>query len=235
MDFESMAARAAAGVLAVGAGLALGAPAGAAIISVDLGQSAEDFILYGMGDYAPGLGSFTVGQGAGVFDAGSDTSTFTLSGAINGGTTGWNSGTYEFITSYTGPTTPDGGPNAPQAHSSPSNPNSFFYSFLDPSVTMTLDLFGTPTGDHSVVLFTGGVFQGGFGFGFTSASCTGVAVCGQNIVGETPGATISGPVTMGASFEVPDAVPEPGAWALMIAGFGAAGAALRARRRAVAV
>lgn len=44
----------------------------------------------------------------------------------------------------------------------------------------------------------------------------------------------SGAVDFGANFRLADAVPEPESWALMIMGFGAAGALLRSRRRAVA-
>lgn len=45
--------------------------------------------------------------------------------------------------------------------------------------------------------------------------------------------TTTSPVTATAQWEIGGVVPEPGAWALMIAGFGAAGAMIR-RRRAIA-
>ena len=101
---------------------------------------------------------------------------------------------------------------------------------------MSLDLFGTPTGNHIIPLVQFGNFVNGTGFGFqfVTAMCTGVIACGQNNVGITPGATIFGPVTISASF-MSASVPEPGAWALMLVGVGGMGVALRARRKAVAV
>jgi hypothetical protein len=197
--------------------------AAADTISVDLGQSAQNFTLYGQGPIAPGIGSFKNGQGSGVFDSGTNSSTFTLSGTITSGSPGYNSGTYDFITTYAGQDTPQAGPNAPFAQSNPSNLNFFFYNHLDPSTTMTLELFGAPTGDHVIPLVVGGsILDPDFFFLYTTASCTGVAVCTQNNVGLTPGATISGPVTITASF-VTSSVPEPATWGLMLIGLGALG------------
>jgi hypothetical protein len=207
--------------------------AAAASITVDMGPSTQDFTLYGQGAISPGIGSFTVGQGSSVYDSGTNTSTFTLSGNITGGSAGYNSGTYAFVTTYSGMDTPEAGPNAPFAQSNPSNVNQFFYNFLDPSTTMTLDLFGTATGDHVIPLVSGGAFLGpGFGFTFVNAACTGVAVCGQNDVGLAPGATIFGPVTISATFT---AVPEPAGWALMLVGFGGLGAVAGFARKRTAV
>ncbi|MBV8103775.1 MAG: PEP-CTERM sorting domain-containing protein [Hyphomicrobiales bacterium] len=210
-----------AGVLAV----SLCGTASAATLFVDTGPSSQNFTLYGQGAYSPGLGSFTIGQGAGSYDSGTNTSTFILSGAITGGSPGLNSGTYEFITTYSGNDTPEAGPNAPQGHSNPSNSNEFFYSLLDPSTTMTFDLFGTPTGNHVIPLVAGGSFLGpGFGFSFTTASCTGSPMggCGQNNVGLTPGTSIFGPVDISVSFSSA-LVPEPSTWALLFLGFAGLG------------
>ena len=150
-----IAATAVAGVLAVSAA----GNASSATITVDLGPSSQDFTLYGLGALgASGIGFFAVGQGAGTYDSGTDTSTFTLSGAITGGSPGYDSGTYAFVTAYAGADTPAPGPNSPVAQSNPSNTNEFYYDFLDPSTTMTLDLFGTPTGDHVIPLVAGGSF-----------------------------------------------------------------------------
>lgn len=213
-----IAATAFAGILAV----SVAETASAATIFVDLGASSQDFTLYGLGPVSPGVGSFTVGQGSSVYDAGTNTSTFTLSGTITGGSTGYDSGTYSFVTTYTGLDTPQGGPNSPIAQSNPADTNEFFYDFLDPSTTMTLNLFGTPTGDHSIALVAGGNFVAdtGFSFAYVSTDCTGVSSCGQNNVGLTPGATIFGPVDVFASFST---VPEPSTWALMLLGFAGIG------------
>lgn len=205
----------------------------ASATSVALGAGSQSLTLYGQGPVALGIGSFKVGQGSSSYDG--TTSTFTFSGAISGGDPGFNSGTYSFVTSYAGLNMPEGGPAAPHAQSNPANTNQFFYTFLDPTTTITLFL-NTPGQNYAIPLVTGGSFVAGTGFNFqfTTASCTGVAVCGQNNVGLTPGATIAGPVTIGASFTVATVapgVPEPEAWALMIIGFGFVGLAARHRNR----
>ncbi|QYE33056.1 PEPxxWA-CTERM sorting domain-containing protein (plasmid) [Polymorphobacter sp. PAMC 29334] len=203
--------------------------------SVALGAGSQSLTLYGQGPVAPGIGSFKVGQGSSSYDG--TTSTFTFSGAISGGDPGFNSGTYSFVTSYAGPDTTEGGPAAPRAQSNPANVNQFFYTFLDPTTTVTLFL-DTPGQIYAIPLVAGGNFVagGGFDFQFTTTSCTGVAVCGQNNVGLTPRATIAGPVTIGASFTiatVAPGVPEPASWALMVLGFGLVGVSARYRNKVV--
>jgi hypothetical protein len=49
-----------------------------------------------------------------------------------------------------------------------------------------------------------------------------------------PGAYRRAPGAPGSAFRITGVVPEPGAWALMILGFGAVGVALRTRREAMA-
>lgn len=218
------------------AAVALAGAAQAGAVSVSLGASSQTFTLYGKGAISPGVGSFTIGQGASSYDG--VTSTFTLSGAITGGDAGYNSGTYSFVTSYAGPNTPTAGPAAPFAQSNPNNTNFFFYDFLDPTTSITLFL-DTPGQNYAIPLVTAGNFVAGtgFSFAFANATCAGVAVCDQNTVGLTPGATIFGPVTIGASFTVATpapGVPEPAAWALLVAGFGVVGIAARRRRTVVA-
>lgn len=205
--------------------------------SVSLGAGSQNLTLYGQGAVSPGVGGFRVGQGSSSFDG--TTSTFTFSGAITGGDPGFNSGTYSFVTKYLGANTPNGGLNAPIAQSNPGNLNFFYYDFLDSSTTIDLFL-NTLTQNYDIPLVTGGAFVPGTGFSFlfTSPTCTGVTTCSQNNVGLTPGATISGPVTISASFTVPtpvSAVPEPATWLLMLTGFGAIGVATRRRRKAINV
>jgi len=214
--------------IALSVGAVGAAQAGTAYVS--LGQSAEDFTLYGQGALSPGIGSYTVGQGSGSFDG--TTSTFVLSGAITSGTGPYGSGTYQFVTTYAGADSPTAGPNAPFAQANPSDTEEFYYDYLDPSTQMTLYL-DTPTQDYVIPLVENGNFVpgSGFGFGFVSVSCTDIAVCDQAEVGLTPGSSIYGPVTISAAF----AVPEPATWAMMLMGFGGLGLALRgARRRLVA-
>ena len=221
---------------------AFGGTAGAQTVNVNLGPSAENFTLFGQGPTQPGsgLGTFTMAQGASAYDAASDTSTFTLSGLITGGSAGFSSGTYRFLTSYSGQPGPMGGPNSPLAQSNPSNINYFYYDAFDSSTNITLFL-QTPGGSYQEALVTLGQFVAGtnFSFLFQTPTCTGVSTCTQNNVGLTPGATLSGPVTTAASFQIitpvtppaPGAVPEPASWAMMIVGFAMIGAGLRYRRR----
>ena len=223
-------------LISAGAWVALAsltAPAAlAGTVSVFTNASSQGFTLYGQGPIAPGIGSFKIGQGSGSYDAGANLSTFTLSGTIAGGAPGWNSGTFAFITTYAGQDTPQAGPDAPPGQSNPSDTNEFFYDTLDPSTSMKLVLTGTPSGDHTIPLVKGGAFLGpSFSFAYVFSTCSGVAVCDQNTVGLTPGASESGPVIISAAFNV----PEPATWAMLLVGLGGLGAAMRGRRQARAV
>jgi hypothetical protein len=214
-----------------GATLALSLAAGAAqagTVTLSLGASNENFVLFGQGPVAPGVGSFTIQQGDESYNPVTNTTTDTLTGTIAGSNVaGLSSGSYAFVTTYTGAPIGSGGAEI-QGQSNPSALNEFFYSFFDPSVSMTLKLTGTPDGNLTLPLVTDSVFDGpGFSFAYTGGTCTGVASCSQNEVGLTPGASIFAPVTIFVSYT---AVPEPAEWTLMLLGFGALGAALRRRR-----
>jgi len=223
-----MARASAIATLAVAAGLTAGA-AQAGTVTIDLGQSGENYVLYGQGAVAPGVGSFTNQQGDESYDVGTNTTTDTLSGLITGSSdAGLASGHYAFVTTYTGMPIGDGGMQI-QSQSNPSALNEFYYTFFDSSVNMTLELTGTPDGAVDIPLVTNGSFDGpGFFFSYVFANCSGVATCTQNDVGLTPGASEYGPVTMGVSFTT---VPEPVEWALMLVGFGFIGGAMRRRPR----
>jgi hypothetical protein len=213
------------------------APVSAATIVVSLGPSAQNFTLYGIGPLAsnPARGTFNLGQGSSVFNAATNTSTFTLTGAITGGTAGYNSGTYSFVTTYAGLNTPQAGPNGPSAVTTVADPNFFNYLFISPTTTMTLNLF-LPSGTVSQQMFAADNFVPGTNFSFLysgATTCTGLGAlpCNMLNTGRTPGSTMSGPVTISASFTVPDApVPEPATWATMLAGFGLMGAAMRRKQ-----
>jgi PEP-CTERM motif len=188
--------------------------------TVNLGPSTENFMEYGMGPVGgPGSNSsYTFGQGAGTTNGA--TSTFTLSGSIaSSDLAGFSAGTYTFVTTYSGTDSPTGGPNAPQGQATFGS-NQFFYSFLNPSTSMTLNLTnGANT--FSEALVTAGNFVPGtnFFFSFTNDQCTGLgaATCSPANVGQTPGSTLFTPTDITASFTT--AVPEPSTWAMMILGF----------------
>jgi hypothetical protein len=201
---------------------AAGAPAGAA--TINLGQSTQDFSLLGLGTTGtPGFGYYAIYQGAETDTA--TLSTFTLSGTISGSTNpGFASGDYRLVTTMA-PGEFILGTDA-SAYS-----NSFVYDGFYADTDMTLYLTHTPTGNHTISIMTNGVFDGpGIGFGFTSTTCTGVSSCSQYEVGQTLGATISGPVDISINL----GAPEPATWALTILGVAMIGFAARRRNEALA-
>jgi hypothetical protein len=176
-------------------------------IFIDTGASAQNFVLTGQGPTGAGNGTYTIQQGSCTASAG--TTTCTLSGSLGpGGSPGFTSGTYAFITTFA---TSDVDPIQGESEGvyPAANSNDFFYTFLAPDVSVVLDL-AAPGGTFDVPLVTNGSFDAGTGFGFAytgTENCTGVATCSQGLVGITAGATISGPVDISASFANP--VPEP--------------------------
>ena len=193
-------------------------------VTVDLGQSGENFVQYGLGSnffgqesFGFGAASYTLGQGA-CTESGGNT-TCTLSGSFTSPTSGFPGGTYTFVTQYAGADSPNGGPNAPEAVSEASNPNFFNYWSLDPSTSITLNLF-TNDGTFVEPLVSGGNFVSGTSFSFTDVgyTCSGTAVssCTPFNVGITGGAIGSAPVTTVASFNATlPTVPEPSSLALL--------------------
>lgn len=204
----------------------------AATVNISLGQAAQNFILTGLGPLGSGNGTYSIQQGACSASAG--LTTCTLSGAITGSNNpSFASGTYSFVTTYA---TSDLLPI--QGESQNPTSNSFFYDFLASDVNMTLNLSGTPSGNVSEPMVTNGNFDPGtgFGFGYVNYVCSGLPAatpCSQANVGQFSGATTTGPVTMSASFTIPDqsATPEPGSIALTgIAALVGAGYWLRRKR-----
>lgn len=201
-------------------------------ITVNLGQSAQNYTLTGQGE-VNSHGTYLNTQGA--CSVGASTTSCLLSGAYTGSTTGFTDGSYQFITTYTNGEPPQsvsedpvGGPNQ----------NYFNYSYLSPGTTMYLDLAqnGGPT--YDIPLFTNGSFDANFSFTDVSYVCGGTSLgtnpCSQIDVGLVNGATLSGPVTMSATFDSSTAstvTPEPAPAILLGSGLLALGCCVVVRRQ----
>ena len=183
--------------------------------SVSLGASTQNFILTGQNTAAP-FGDWVIQQGSCGPLIG--TVTCTLSGSILGGSPGFTSGTYSLVTTFLATDLdPVQGISVGIDPGPLPGSNEFYYDYIAPSVSMVLDL-DTPGGDYAVPLVTAGVFDGpGFSFTYTGTEvCTGaVATCDQADVALVPGATISGPVDINATFTDAVAVPEPSSLILL--------------------
>ena len=175
-------------------------------IDVQTGPSAQTLIEFGQGPLVTGSGTFgtyDLQQGS-CTPVGGET-VCTLSGALTaGGSAGFTSGTYAFVTTFA---TSDIAPI--QAITSTVDPGSgdnfFFYSAFAPDLSMVLDLT-TPDGVFNVPIFTNGTLDPGISaltFNFTGDVCSGtpVATCSPANVGLTPGAILSTPVTIAAAFD----------------------------------
>src|SRR5262245_6322868 len=69
-------------------------------VTVHLGESAENFVEYGLGPNSDNLGTYAFDQGTCAFD-GTNT-TCTLSGVFTGPAPAFGSGTYTLVTRYSG-------------------------------------------------------------------------------------------------------------------------------------
>ncbi len=190
-------------------------------VTVDLGQSAQNFVQTG-----GGVTDFVYAQWFiqnGSCAAGGGETTCTLSGNFTGSTPGFTGGTYALVTTYAGvgptftsplgtsPTTPlDGISNGPFS-------GYFAFSYIPTGTTITLDLNESGGPNYVIPLWNGTTFVNGYSVAYTSASCSGTpSACDTYDVGSTPGAIIQGPVNGVATFglstvtTVPTGVPEPG-------------------------
>lgn len=174
-------------------------PAQAAPVTVNLGQSAENFVEHGLGpDVGTGRGTYALDQGNCLFD-GTNT-TCTLSGAFTGATSGFDAGTYTFVTKYGGT-----GLSPIRGISTVQDPNYFNYLSLPTSASMTLNLFMTG-GQFVAPLVSGGFATGpaiNLTFAYVTYACSGAAVatCTPGAVGLTDGAVGQGPTTAVVTFD----------------------------------
>lgn len=214
-------------------GLLFAAPAvQASSISVNLGESAEDYLLTGQGADNP-YGTYLNTQGA--CTAGASTTTCVLSGAFTGATAGYTGGTYQFVTTYLG-TGPSVLASISEDPLGGTYDDYFTFDSIPAGTTMYLDLFETDGLEYIIPIYTAGAFDASFSVAYVNPVCGGTSLggnpCDQIDVGLVDGATYSGQVTGGATFDssIVTATPEPASFSLL--GLGILGlAALVARRR----
>jgi len=191
----------------------------ASTVNINLGLSTQNYTLTGQGSNGT-FGTFLDEQGACSTSAG--VTTCNLSGLYTGATPGFTGGTYDLVTTYNAAT---------PLKATEFGTNSFGFGPTDigAGTTMFLDLVDLISGSHHETIYNGSFVGGYFIFFGPGTTCTGASPCTQDNVGLTPGAVISGPVSGGASFDIPDpnVVPEPN---LLVLG-GLPGLLLMVRRR----
>ncbi len=168
----------------------------ASLVSLNLGQSAQNVTMNGTGN-GSGLGTYVITLGA-CTPSGA-TTTCVLSGAFTSAAPGLSSGTYTLTTIYSG-----AGPSPLLGVEQSAGSNFFSFSSIPADTTMTLTLVSS-SGTLIVPVFSQGAFVSGSTFGllYTQAAvCSGtpVAPCGVAAVGVANGAVISGPTTGTAQF-----------------------------------
>jgi hypothetical protein len=168
----------------------------ASSVTLNLGQTAQNVTLAGLGPNASGLGRYFVTLGA-CTPAGGNT-TCILSGSFTGTASGFLSGTYSLATTYVGT-----GTTPLQGVQQSAGSDLFAFSAIPSTTTITLTLVSS-SGTLVVPMFTGGQFVSGttFSFVYSSPTCSGSAVssCSVASVGQVNGAVISGTATGSATF-----------------------------------
>jgi len=169
----------------------------ASLVTLNLGQSAQNVTLNGTGPNASSLGTFVVTLGACV--PGVSTTTCTVSGAFTSSTPGLESGTYSLVTIYSGT-----GASPLLGVQQSAGSNFFSFSSIPSDATMTLTLVSS-SGTTVVPFLSHSNFINGATFGliYTQAAvCSGtpVAPCAVGQVGLANGSAITGPTTGTAQF-----------------------------------
>ncbi len=178
--------------------LVTGIEAHASVVTLNLGQTAQNLTIAGLGPNASGLGRYVVTLGACTPSGGN--TTCILSGSFTGTASGLLSGTYSLATTYVGT-----GTSPLQGVEQSAGSDLYSFSSIPSTTTITLTLVSS-SGTLAVPIFTGGQFVTGatfnFFYGAGTAQCTGPAVssCAVGPVGLVNGAVITGQSTGSASF-----------------------------------
>jgi hypothetical protein len=169
----------------------------ASLVTLNLGQSAQNVTLNGTGPNSSSLGTYVVTLGA--CTPGATTTTCIVSGAFTSSTPGLESGTYTLTTVYSGT-----GASPLLAVQQSAGSNYFTFSSIPADATMNLTLVSS--GGTLVVPFLAhSSFINGATFGliYTQAAvCSGTPVspCAVGTVGLANGAAMTGPTTGTAQF-----------------------------------
>jgi hypothetical protein len=150
-------------------------PASATIAA--LGQSNQAFTLTGIGPNASGQGQSKMSWGSCTYDG--STTTCTLSGPFTGFGGG---GTYSFVVAYPG--------NGPFPLNAITAPGSDLFS-AQATGNFTFSITLTENSGTKLTFYS----FANFNFVYTNPACTGTGVCSVGQVGQTPNATITGPIT----------------------------------------
>jgi hypothetical protein len=169
----------------------------AASVTLNLGQTAQNLTLAGLGPNTSGLGQYFVTLGACTPSGGN--TTCILSGSFTGTASGLTSGTYSLATTYVGT-----GTTPLQGVQESAGSDLWTFSVVPSTTTIILTLVSS-SGTVVVPIFTGGQGVQGATFDFVyspGAMCSGppVSNCAVGPVGLVAGAVISGLSTGSASF-----------------------------------
>jgi hypothetical protein len=170
----------------------------AASVTVNLGPSAQNITLVGLGPNSSGLGQYSITLGA-CTPAGGNT-TCILSGTFTGTTPGLTSGTYSLATNYVGT-----GPTPMQGVQQSAGSNFWLFSSVPATLTVTLTLVSS-SGTVVAPIISGGQFAAGAAINFLydpqPGVCSGTPVsqCSVSQVGQAAGAVEAGPSSGGATF-----------------------------------